>query len=110
MSNISDNARQAAERLFEDRVFSCTLNKGSFVMCYADIIQRAIDAATADKDKVIEGLQADKLELWRGLTVAHDAMVTWFSSEYADSEKAQTIRRLIDKHYNAILHPEEKRK
>lgn len=61
-----------------------------------------IDAAKAADQKAIEEMRAKQFELWRGLRLAHDMMVTWFSSEYADSPQAITIRKLIDL-YNPAL-------
>lgn len=51
--------------------------------------------------------KAERLSLWCGLKTAHDMMVTWFSSEYADSPKANEIRKLIDA-YRPINEQERK--
>lgn len=55
-------------------------------------------AEIAELRAQLEVARAEKLSLWCGLQKAHDMMVTWFSSEYADSPKAHEIRKLIDAH------------
>ena len=34
------------------------------------------------------------------LSVGHDAMMSWFSSEYPDSPKAKLVRKALDKYYD----------
>lgn len=62
-----------------------------------------IAAARTDIPLLIAALrEANGLcgELAEALKISHDAMVNWFSSEYANSPKAKLIREALDKYYD----------
>lgn len=108
MSNISNSARQAAERLFEDKVFAATIDKKTFVACYAKVIQTAIDAATADKeDTFIEELDTIELgEARSALRVVQDQLYRMSEMVKSAESRIAAFQSMAD----AQLHPEEKRK
>lgn len=105
MNTISDNARQAAEKILDTGVIS-----DSYV---ASIIQSAMDAATADKDAVIERLvkiiEATPLEHTRDCPFDDNGHSP--ESDYCEcflkERRKNTVEALAE--YDA-LHPEEKRK
>lgn len=65
---------------------------------------QSITLLESDRDKALRvAEEAERLchTLWMGLRLAHDAMVTWFSSEYAESPQALTVRAILDQ-YTAL--------
>lgn len=68
-------------------------------------IECALMAQGAELERVSQQLTSHRLlldEMGKALRIAHDAMVTWFSSEYADSEKAKIVRRALDNYYATL--------
>lgn len=104
MNTISDNARQAAEKILDTGVIS-----DSYV---ASIIQSAMDAATADKDAVIAGLREELSKETARLNLLVNNFCVFKSTSdgnywFVEADlKGETFRDAID----ARFHPEEKRK